>query len=118
MADVYDRTVAALSVLGYPVREQGTYQPDEVLPQTHVTYQVIDQTNPGHADNMPISTTTRVQVTVYSTDPSVVQHADGLLRVAMLPSGFLRVTGRRLPLDPETGHYGYTSDYRLYESEG
>jgi hypothetical protein len=82
-----------------------------------VTYQVIDQPNNSHADNRPTSTTSRIQISIYSRRPAITQGADATLKAALLPAGFLRVTGRQLPIDPKTGHYGYTSDYRFYESE-
>lgn len=116
MIDIYAHIFNTLSALGYPVREHGTYAPDEELPNTHVTYQLIDSPNNSHADNRPTSTTYRVQVNLYSRDPAISQGADGAFRSVLLPAGFLRVGGRGLPYDQSTGHYGYTSDYRYYDA--
>lgn len=88
-----------------------------MLPETLVTYQIIDQPNGAHADNRPGSTIHRIQVAMYSKRPALTQGADAAIKAVLLPAGFLRVTGRDLPYAPDTGHYGYTSDYRLYESE-
>lgn len=114
MIDIYATTYSALEAIGYPVREQGTYAPGEMLPDTHITYQLIDSPSNSHADNLPTSTTYRVQVNVYSRDPAITQGADGMLRAALMPVGFMRGGGRGLPFDRETGHYGYASDYRYY----
>jgi len=117
VGNVYETIKTTLAPLGYPVRQQGSYAPGATLPETLVTYQVIDQPNGAHADNRPGSTIHRIQISMYSKRPALVQGADAAIKGVLLPAGFLRVTGRDLPLDHETGHYGYTSDYRFYESE-
>jgi hypothetical protein len=118
LIDIYQKTYSTLTGLGYPVREQGSYGPNDTPPATLVTYLVQDQTDRSHADNLPTSTTTSVQVAIYSRSPAIVQQADGLLRAAMIPAGFLRAGGRNVPLDADTGHYGYISTYNFYDSEG
>lgn len=118
MIDVYNLVCTTLGSSGYPVREQGTYGPDESLPDTHITYFIQDQSNESHADNAPTSQTTTVQVALYSRDPAIAQQANQILKGILHPAGFLRAGGRNLPLDPDTGHYGYTSTYNFYEMEG
>lgn len=118
MSEIHSLIYNTLVALGYPVREQGTFAPDATLPETFITYQIIDQPNDTHYDNVPASTTTRVQVALYSKRPAIKQAADQTLKSVMLPAGFLRVSGRDLPFSSSTGHYGYTSDYRFYETEG
>lgn len=117
MTDIYALITDTLSALGYPVREQGTYAPDAMLPETFVTYQLVDSPNTSHADNVPTSQTTRLQVTMYSRKPAHKQGADAAFKTVMLPAGFLRVGGRDLPYSEATGHYAYTCDYRYYDSE-
>lgn len=117
MTDIYALIYDTLLQLGYPVREQGTYGEDDKLPATHVTYQIIDSPNNSHADNLPTSQTTRIQVTLYSKKPALKQGADQAIKAVMLPAGFLRVGGRDLPYNEKTGHYAYTCDYRFYDNE-
>lgn len=117
MSNIYSLIYDTLSMLGYPVKEQGTYAPGTTLPETHITYQIINDSNNSHADNGPTSTTTRIQLALYSKKPAIKQSADNLLKSVMLPAGFLRVGGRDLPFNSSTGYYGYTCDYRYYESE-
>jgi len=118
VADIYKKIYDALDALGYPVREQGTYALGETLPETHITYQIIGQPNITHYDNAPASTTTRVQISLYSKKPAIKQAADTTLKAVMLPAGFRRASGRDLPFDQKTRHYGYTSDYKYHEMEG
>lgn len=115
MTNIYSFVYDTLLLMGYPVREQGTYAPNAKLPETHVTYQIIDSPNNSHADNVPTSQTTRVQVTLYSRKPDIKQGADAAFKAVMLPAGFMRVGGRDLPYAQSTGHYAYTSDYRFYD---
>lgn len=117
MANIHAKIKTILDTLGYPVRAQGTYNPGESLPETHVTYQIIDAPNNSHADNIPTSTTWRIQVTLYSKKPSITQSADALIKAALIPEGFTRVSGRDYPYNAETGHNGFTTDYRYYETE-
>ena len=101
-----------LNSLGYAIREQGTFA-GESLPETFITYLVIGSPNESHYDNVPNSTTYRVQVTLYSKKPSIVQSANSNIKDLMLPAGFIRITGRSLPYDASTGHYAWTQDYRI-----
>lgn len=115
MINIYELIYYTLSPLGYPVREQGTFAQGEEQPETFVTYQLINQGSGSHADNLPTSQTSRVQVTLYSRMPELKQGADAALRGVMLPAGFMRVGGRDLPYAQSTGHYAYTCDYRYYD---
>lgn len=117
MSNIYELIYNTLMSLGYPVREQGTFGNTEMLPETFITYQIINETNDTHYDNKIASTTTRVQLVLYSKKPAIKQSADQLFRSVMLPAGFLRVSGRDLPFNQDTGHYGYTSDYIFYKEE-
>lgn len=117
MISIYETVYSTLLQLGHPVREHGTFAPNDRLPDTFLTYQIIDSPNGSFADNLPTSQTTRVQVNVYSKDPAVKQGADTMLKSSLLAAGFLRVGGRDLPFDAKTGHYGYTCDYRYYYTD-
>ena len=114
MSNIYKAIYDALSSLGYQVREQGTYAEDEVLPETLITYQLIDEPDSAHYENIPVGKISRFQVAMYSKDPVIKQSADNLLRSVMFPAGFMRASGRDLPFDKDTGQYGYTSDYRYF----
>ena len=116
MANIYKILTDTLKG-DYPVREQGAFAANETLPETFITYQLIDEPDTAHYDNEPVSKTSRFQVALYSKDPALKQGADALFRSVMITAGFLRSGGRDLPYDKGTGHYGYASDYRFYETE-
>lgn len=117
MDNIYKKIVDTLESLGYTIREQGTYRSGETLPETFITFFVLDSLDISHADNKPTGITYRVQVTFYSKKPLLVQEADTIIKNLMIPADFMRVSGKPLPYNKETGHYAWTTDYRLYESE-
>jgi hypothetical protein len=115
LINIYELTYDTLASLGYPVKEQGTLGKE--LPETFVTYQLIDSPPTGHADNAPTGISYRMQITLYSTSPTIKQGADAAIKAVMLPAKFMRVSGRDLPYSSATGHYAFTSDYRFYDME-
>ena len=118
MTSVYELICSVLEELGYAVREQGSYGEEESLPETYVTYFVLEQANESHADNRPTATRTSVQITLWSSDPVKIQSADANLKALLIPAGFLRAGGRNLPFSQKTGYYGYASTYNHHEMEG
>jgi hypothetical protein len=110
---IYSTISTALSTLNYTLREQGAFKSNETLPETFITYLIVTSPNETHYDNEPQSTTYRVQVTLYSKKPSIVQGADISIKNVMIPAGFLRQSGRSLPFDEKTGHYAWTCDYKI-----
>lgn len=117
MENIYSLVYNTLLPLGYKVKEEGTFPSGKTLPETYITYFDVNSPNNSYADNKPTSQTTRIQVNLYSKDPALKQNADDLFRSVMLPAGFLRVGGRSLPFNKDTGHYCYTCDYRYYDQE-
>jgi hypothetical protein len=99
------------------VVEQGSYGEGDTLPDTFVTYQILNQAGGSYADNTSTSMISQVQVALYSGDPDVTQSADTIIRSVMRPAGYLREAGRNLPLDPATRLYGYVCTYNYYELE-
>lgn len=77
----------------------------------------MDSPNETHYDNVPESTTYRIQITMYSKKPSIVQASDAGIKAALYLGGFQRVSGRALPFNKETGHYAWATDYKFYEYE-
>ena len=113
--NIYNKICETL--VGYTVREQGSFAPNEKLPDTFITYQIIDSPNDTHADNASTSTTYRIQFALYSTAPVIKQDADDILKSLLIPAGFLRAGGRDLSYNKDTKHYGFASDYNYYEME-
>lgn len=117
MINVFNKIVLTLSPLGYSIREQGSYGQNENLPETFITYFILNSPDISFADNLPTARTTQVQISLYSKKPNIVQSADATIKNLMRSAGFLRLGGRSLPFEPVTGHYCWTQDYRLYETE-
>lgn len=117
MDNIYKHTCDTLALIGYPVKEQGSYAGQANIPESVITYQIINSPNKGYADNKPKSVTYQIQISLYSKKPTVKQSADETLKAILLPAGFMRGNGRDLPYDAKTGHYGFTCDYRFYERE-
>lgn len=113
----YSILCAALAPAGYPVREQGSYGADETLPETHITYDMMGESDGAYYDNQASMNTSTFRVFFYSKKPALVQGAKDTLKSVLLPAGFLKGVGRRLPFDPSTGHYGYVCEYKLNERE-
>lgn len=117
MVNIYEKITSTLASFGVPIREQGSYKPQEILPDTFITFLIINSPYVGFADNLPTSRITQIQISVYSTKPSIIQSADENIKSLMMPAGFMRLSGRPLPFEHITGHYAWTSYYRLYEME-
>jgi hypothetical protein len=114
---IYEKIYNTLAPLGYTIREQGTFKSGETLPESFITFLIVDSPNDTHYDNLPTSTTYRMQITLYSQKPSVIQSANTTIKGLMLPAGFVRASGRSLPFNQDTGHYAWTQDYKLFETE-
>ncbi|APM39398.1 hypothetical protein [Clostridium kluyveri] len=114
MDNIYSLVYNTLIQLGYPVKEQGTYIDTSTLPETYITYFIVDNPTSSAYDNMLASQEPRIQVNIYSKKPSIKQSGDNLFKSVMLPAGFTRLGGRDLPFNPDTGHYCYSCDYRYY----
>lgn len=117
MTNIYNLISNTLSSLGYSVREQGSYKSGETLPETFITFLIIDSPGVGYADNRSTGRSTRVQISLYSKKPNIVQNADSNIKNLMLNVGFMRMGGGALPFDKETGHYSWRTDFKYYELE-
>ncbi|MPM27249.1 hypothetical protein SDC9_73759 [bioreactor metagenome] len=119
MTNIYALVCGTLEPVGFPVGKQGSFSAEDEknLPETYITYQVIDTPSKSYADNRPTGRSTRIQLTMYSSNPELTQGADSTFKAVMIPAGFMRVGGRDLPYDPSTGRGGYTCDYRYYDME-
>lgn len=78
------------------------------LPDTYITYFLVDGVPAEHADNEETARTYRVQVNRMSTNGLVgLPNVDAVMRAA----GFTFGPERELPKDPTTSHYGLAKDY-------
>lgn len=117
MSNIFEKITTALAPLGYIIREQGTFKSGETLPETFITYFIVDSPSGTHYDNVSHSETFRVQVTMYSKKPSIIQSSNKNIKNLMVPKGFMRISGKSLPYDITTGHYAWTQDYKYFDME-
>lgn len=115
MINIFSKVYNTLIATGYTVREQGGFRTEDTLPESFITYFLVDSPDVSHADNLATGRTYRVQVTLYSKKPSVVQGAEGSIGALMRSGGFLRMSGRALPFNADTGHYAFAIDYRYFD---
>lgn len=109
-----DKLTADLADLGYVTRQQGDFTEHEPLPETFLTYLLITADEAGYYSNVGRKSTYLVQIALYSRDKVIVDNAENTLKSILKPKGYLFSTGRDLPKDKNTQHYGYAADYRLY----
>ena len=117
MINIQKKICDTLAPLGHSIREQGTYSATETLPETFITFVILEQDDISHADNVSTGVLHSARIQLYSKRPATVQAAETALRVLMIPAGFLRAGGRPLPFEEQTGHYGYSAAYNFYDSE-
>lgn len=110
MSTIWETTYSALSGLGVPVAADQylASTPAANLPDTFMTYQVINLLPVEHADNEITISEETVQVSIYSRAGLV-----GLPDVigAMISAGFMFSSGRELDYDPDGRHYGIAFDF-------
>ena len=116
MVNIYEHVSDTLSTLGYPVREQGTYLSTETLPDTFITYQLIESKCNSFADNLATSKIYLVRIVLYSQTQSIKQGADEIIRSVMVPANFKRVNGSDSVFGV-TLHYAFATDYIFYDME-
>lgn len=115
MSTVYDLIYSSLNTSGYPVKEHGTFGNEERLPDTFMTYQLLDDEDASHADNKATRVKTIIQVTLYTKSPELYHGSRTLIHDLLSPSGFLRSGGRPLPFQAKSEHYAYASTYHHYQ---
>lgn len=114
MTTVWEAVVSALTPLSLPMGAGGylAASPGGNLPDTYLTYTVVDAAPIQHADNLEYERDWLVQVSIYSRGglsnlPDVIG--------AMVTGGFLFTNGRQLEYDPQTRHYAIAFDFNFLE---
>lgn len=110
MSNIWEMTNTALSTLGVTVAASALIQatPTADLPDTYITYQVIDMTPEQHADNAETLRSELVQVNIHKRAglmslPDVIG--------AMTAAGFFFYDGREIEYDAVTRHFGIALDF-------
>ena len=115
--DVKQLLIDTLHGFGYPVRLQGTLNPEEEYPATFFTYWNSSSTDWHPYDNAPTGYEWSFDVNLYSTDPALTNTLLRQVRKALEAKGFIiDGQGFDVPSDRET-HTGRGIDVMYVEKE-
>ena len=101
--------------LSIPAAWSGKVTDAAQLPDTFIVYSLVDDQGVTHADNKETSHETRVQVSLFYRDKSIVLTIPDQIETAFMDAGFMRVNSGTIPYQPDTGHYGWRCDFRYFE---
>lgn len=108
--NVRDRFIHALEPLGFEVRLQGSYAEDEPLPESFITYFIVDSPDGTFYEDGPLLTYIRIQVVLYSKKMSILTALPQQIFVACRNAGFIR-DSRGRDLGFEGDHYGWIMNF-------
>jgi len=108
--NVRDRLIQALTPLGYEVRLQGSYVEAEPLPETFITYFILDSPDGSYYDDQPRLSYIRIQVILYSKRMSVINTVPSSIFTACRNAGFIR-DSRGQDMGFEGEHYGWMMNF-------
>ncbi|HAM63777.1 MAG: hypothetical protein A2Y20_07685 [Firmicutes bacterium GWF2_51_9] len=108
--NVRDRLIAALQPLGLEVRLQGSIAENEPLPETFLTYFIIDSPDGNSYEDGPLVSYIRVQVVLYSTKMSLLNARPQQVFNVCRNAGFIR-DSRGRDLGFEGDHYGWSMNF-------
>ncbi len=94
------------------------FAPDPVtlqLPDTFITYFLVDDVGDTWADGKETSHSPRVQVSLFYRDASVFLTIPDMIKSAFMGDGFSRGDEGQIPYQQDTGHHGWRCDFYHYE---
>ena len=112
--NVRDTLITALTPLGYEVKLQGSYADDAPLPESFITYTVVDAPDGSFYDGKPTLTHHRIQIVFYSKKMSLINTVPDLIYQALKTAGFER-DGKGRDYGYEVEHYGLLVNYLFTE---
>ncbi len=110
---IFERVNQALAALS-PAVPYALHPYKGALPETFITYQLLDSSPEQAADNLETERSYLVQVNCWSVDGVVVLPN---VEPALLAAGFRKGSSRQIPQDQATGHYGLATDYSYSETK-
>ncbi len=113
MTTIFERVSTALATLSPAIPyAMDVYETTTTLPDIFIAYHVIYSDARDHHDNAESLRGYLVQISTYSRADLVnLPNVDAAMRAA----GFVKSTGRQIPKDSQSGHYGYAQDYFYLE---
>jgi len=103
-----------LPALPYDVRLQGSYADDEPLPESFITYLIVDSPDKSFYGSNPMLTNHLIQIVFYSKKMSLINTVPDQINVRLKMAGFIRNgKGRDVAFNAE--HYAWQIDYNYTE---
>jgi len=108
--NVREKLIAALTPMGLEVRLQGSIAENELLPESFLTYFIIDSPDGNSYEDGPLVSYIRIQVVLYSTKMSLLNSLPQQIFLACRNAGFIR-DSRGRDLGFEGDHYGWSMNF-------
>lgn len=106
---IWERVLNALTPLGLPVAENVLIVPSgSSWPDVYITYFLVTGVPSFHADNVEKQRDRTIQVSYYNR-AGLAAMPD--IRGAMTGAGFAAGAEREIPLNQQTGHFGFAMDF-------
>ena len=111
-----EKLISALGKFGYPVKLQGTLNPDESYPETFITFWCNSTEDKLHLDNDVHSVDWFFSVIFYSNNPTLVNTKPREIIAELKSAGFIpQGKGNDIPSDEPT-HTGWAMEF-IYTEE-
>ena len=105
------KLISALETLGYPVMLQGSFNPEEIYPDSYITFWCNDTDDNGHFDNEVTAWDWFFSVIFYSNNPTLVNTVPNNIRAVLKSAGFIsQGKGNDIPSDEPT-HTGWAMEF-------
>lgn len=112
LTNLYNETKIPYEFEYWDVKKRGE------LPDTYIVYFLVSEPPASSADNRERASIPKVQISLFYRDISVMQGIPDKIIKEAVSQGFTRVNSGRIPRKNDSGHYGWRSDFILYESRG
>lgn len=104
------KLISALETFGYPVKLQGSLNPDEAYPDTFITIWCNSTDDNSHFDNDVHSVDWSFSVILYSNNPTLVNTKPSEILAVLKSAGFIpQGKGNDIPSDEST-HTGWVME--------
>jgi hypothetical protein len=118
LSEWIDKSETILTAIGLPYHFERMTCSTAQLPDTYITYFLVDDNGKTWANNAETSHVLRIQISLFYRDISKVKTVPDQIEAAFTAADFMRVGAGRIPYQDETRHYGWRCDFRLYEERG
>lgn len=103
--------IDALSSLNYPVILQGSYAPEEEIPETFITFQTMASDTQESFDNEEALTAYEINITIYSQDPATLKELATSTRPLLKAADFIPQGKGFDMISNEPGFLGWGANY-------